>query len=408
MNAQILTSPDPFSGLWVVTELTKDQLIQSARAGVKECSVEEARAQLEAHPDTLLLDVREPEEVATGSIAAARAVPRGFLELRIEDIERNRDRAIVIYCAGGTRSVLAGRSLQEMGYRNVTSMRGGFGAWKNAGFPWKVEQQLSSEQKIRYSRHIMLPEIGEEGQKRLLNAKVLLVGAGGLGSPSAFYLAAAGVGTLGVVDPDVVDYSNLQRQILHRNEDAGVPKVDSAERAIRDLNPDVKVVKYREFLTSENIMPILDEGWELVVDGCDNFQTRYLINDACVFRGLPNVHGSIFQFEGQVSVFAPKLGGPCYRCLYPEPPPPGMAPSCAEAGVVGALPGIVGTMQVLETIKLLLGKGAPLVGRLAQFDAMAMKWREMKLRRDPACPVCSEHPTITTLVDYEAFCSASR
>lgn len=391
-----------------MTELTKDQLIQSARAGVKECSVEEARAQLEAHPDTLLLDVREPEEVATGSIAAARAVPRGFLELRIEDIERNRDRAIVIYCAGGTRSVLAGRSLQEMGYRNVTSMRGGFGAWKNAGFPWKVEQQLSSEQKIRYSRHIMLPEIGEEGQKRLLNAKVLLVGAGGLGSPSAFYLAAAGVGTLGVVDPDVVDYSNLQRQILHRNEDAGVPKVDSAERAIRDLNPDVKVVKYREFLTSENIMPILDEGWELVVDGCDNFQTRYLINDACVFRGLPNVHGSIFQFEGQVSVFAPKLGGPCYRCLYPEPPPPGMAPSCAEAGVVGALPGIVGTMQVLETIKLLLGKGAPLVGRLAQFDAMAMKWREMKLRRDPACPVCSEHPTITTLVDYEAFCSASR
>ncbi|MBK8010886.1 MAG: molybdopterin-synthase adenylyltransferase MoeB [Deltaproteobacteria bacterium] len=408
MNAQILTSLDSFSGLRSVTELTKDQLIQSARTAVKECSVEEARAQLEAHPNTLLLDVREPEEVATGSIALAKAVPRGFLELRIEDIERNRDRPIIIYCAGGTRSVLAGRSLQEMGYRNVTSMKGGFGAWKNAGFPWKVEQQLSSEQKIRYSRHIMLPEIGEEGQKRLLNAKVLLVGAGGLGSPSAFYLAAAGVGTLGVVDPDVVDYSNLQRQILHRNEDAGVPKVDSAERAIRDLNPDVKVVKYREFLTSENIMRILDEGWELVVDGCDNFQTRYLINDACVFRGLPNVHGSIFQFEGQVSVFAPKLGGPCYRCLYPEPPPPGMAPSCAEAGVVGALPGIVGTMQVLETVKLLLGKGTPLVGRLAQFDALAMKWREMKLRRDPECPVCSEHPTITTLIDYEAFCSASR
>ncbi len=384
--------------------VTKDQLIQRTKAIIQEASPLEVKARLEARRDILLLDVREADEVATGIVAGAKHVPRGFLELRIEDLDRNRDREIVVYCAGGTRSAFAARSLSEMGYANVTSMSGGFTGWKNAGLPWVLEPQLSGEQKIRYSRHLLLPQVGEAGQKKLLSAKVLLVGAGGLGSPTALYLAAAGVGTLGVVDPDVVDTTNLQRQILHRSSDAGVPKVDSAERAIRDLNPDVKVVKYQEFLTAENIMRVLDDGWGWVVDGCDNFQTRYLVNDACVFRKLPNIHGSIFQFEGQASVFAPVLGGPCYRCLYPEPPPPGMAPSCGEAGVLGALPGIVGTLQAMETIKLILGQGEPLLGRLLQFDALQMKWRELKLRRDPSCPVCGDTPSITQLIDYEAFC----
>jgi adenylyltransferase/sulfurtransferase len=390
-----------------MTAFTKDQLLSKAKAQIKEASPDQVRKRLESNGEVLLLDVREAEEVATGAIPQAKHISRGFLELRIEALERRRDREIVIYCAGGVRSAFATRSLMEMGYTNVTSMTGGFTAWKNAGFPWKVERQLTQDQKIRYSRHLLLDDVGEEGQKRLLDAKILLVGAGGLGSPAAFYLAAAGVGHIGIVDPDVVDYSNLQRQILHRNDDAGVPKVDSAERAMRDLNPDVKVTKYREFITSANIMKILDDGWEIVVDGCDNFQTRYLINDACVFRKLPNVHGSIFQFEGQAAVFAPVLGGPCYRCLYPEPPPPGMAPSCAEAGVIGALPGIVGTMQAMEAMKIVLKKGRPLVGRLAQFDALEMKWRELKLHRDPKCPVCGEKPTITELIDYEAFCQVN-
>ncbi len=388
-----------------MASVTKEQLLQATKARIKEAPPDKVRVKLEQNPNALLLDVREGHEVATGIIPKAKHIARGNLEMKIESVERDRNREIIVYCAGGNRSAFAARTLEEMGYTNVTSMSGGFTAWKNAGFPWQVERQLTEQQKVRYSRHILLDEVGEEGQAQLLDAKILLVGAGGLGSPAAFYLAAAGIGHIGIVDPDVVDYSNLQRQILHRNEDAGVPKVDSAERAMRDLNPDVQVTKYREFITSENIMRILDDGWEIVVDGCDNFQTRYLINDACVFRKLPNVHGSIFQFEGQASVFAPSLGGPCYRCLYPEPPPPGMAPSCAEAGVIGALPGLVGTLQAMEAIKLVLKKGQPLVGRLSQFDALEMKWRELKLRRDPNCPVCGDNPTITELIDYEAFCN---
>lgn len=389
-----------------MSAMTKDQLLARAKASIQEVTPEQTRARMEASRDLLLLDVREADEVAAGQLHGAVHVPRGFLELRIEGLEKSRDREIIVYCAGGNRSALAVRSLQELGYTRAASMSGGFTAWKNRGYPWRVEPSLSAEQKIRYSRHLMLPEIDLEGQLRLLESRVLLVGAGGLGSPSAFYLAAAGVGKLGVVDADVVDFSNLQRQILHRNNDVGVPKVESAARAINDLNPDVKVVQYRELLTSENIMRILDDGWDVVVDGCDNFATRYLINDACVFRRIPNVHGSIFQFEGQATVFAPTLGGPCYRCLYPEPPPPGMVPSCGEAGVLGALPGVVGTLQAMEAIKLLLRKGKPLVGRLLQFDALEMKWRELKLRRDAACPVCGDSPTITTLIDYEAFCAA--
>ena len=384
--------------------LSKDELIKKAKSEVTEVEPEALRGRLEGADAPLIIDVREADEVATGKLSGAKHIPRGFLELKIEGLARDREREIVVYCQGGVRSAFAARSLQEMGYSNVKSMIGGFGKWKNKGFPWAVEPTLSQEQKVRYGRHLTLDEVGEEGQLKLLDAKVLLVGAGGLGSPTAFYLAAAGVGTIGIVDPDAVDRSNLQRQILHRDFDVGVPKVDSAERAMRELNPDVKVIKYQDWLTSENIMKILDEGYEIVADGCDNFPTRYLINDACVMRGLPNVHGSIFRFEGQVSMFAPHLGGPCYRCLYPEPPPPDMAPSCAEAGVIGALPGIVGTMQAIEVIKLILGKGRSLAGRLLQYDALDQSWRELKLRRDPACPVCSDNPTVTELIDYEEFC----
>ncbi len=388
-----------------VSVLTKDELVRRTKAAIREISPEDVKARLGLPHPPLLLDVREADEVATGVVSGARHIPRGFLELRIEDVERHRDREIIVYCAGGIRSALATRSLEELGYKNVASMTGGFTGWKNKGLPWSVEPTLSPEQLVRYSRHLTLSEVGEDGQKRLLSSRILLIGAGGLGSPTAYYLAAAGVGTIGLVDPDTVDRSNLQRQILHRDADIGVLKVDSGERAMRDLNPDVKVKKYAERLSSENVMRILDEGWDVVVDGCDNFPTRYLVNDACVFRKIPNVHGSIFRFEGQVSVFAPALGGPCYRCLYPEPPPPGMAPSCAEAGVIGALPGIIGTMQAIEAVKLVLKKGRSLVGRLLQYDALEQSWRELKLRRDPSCPVCSDRPTITSLIDYEAFCS---
>lgn len=385
--------------------VSKDELIKRTKAEVREISPEDAQARIDSKDQPLVLDVREADEVATGQLAGAVHIPRGFLELKIEDLERNHDREIIVYCAGGVRSALAARSLGELGYGKVSSMIGGFTGWKNKGLPWRVEKKLSSEQLIRYSRHLTLTEVGEKGQQKLLDARVLLVGAGGLGSPTALYLAAAGIGTIGVIDPDTVDRSNLQRQILHRDADIGVLKVDSAERAMRDLNPDVRVLKYPERLSSENVLGILDQGWDVVIDGCDNFPTRYLVNDACVFRKIPNVHGSIFRFEGQVSVFAPTLGGPCYRCLYPEPPPPGMAPSCAEAGVIGALPGIIGTMQAIEAVKLILAKGRTLVGRLLQYDALEQSWRELKLRRDPSCPVCGEKPTITELIDYEAFCS---
>ncbi len=384
--------------------VSKDQLINQARAHIQELSPIQSSKRCEGPSPAVLIDIRESDEVAAGQIQGAHHIPRGFLELRIEDVCADRDREVIMYCAGGTRSLLAAVSLLAMGYENVSSMATGFNGWKNRGLPWIQQKQLTPDQKIRYARQVLLPQIGVEGQRKLLDARVLLVGAGGLGSPTALYLAAAGVGHLGIVDPDVVDTSNLQRQILHRSADAGVPKVDSAERALLALNPDVEVTKYEEFLNADSVLRILDDGWQIVVDGCDNFPTRYLINDACVFRGLPNVHGSIFQFEGQASVFAPNLGGPCYRCLYPEPPPPGMAPSCSEAGVLGALPGLIGTLQATETLKLILELGEPLLARLMQIDALEMKWNELHFSRDPGCPVCSETPSITELVDYEAFC----
>jgi molybdopterin/thiamine biosynthesis adenylyltransferase len=299
--------------------------------------------------------------------------------------------------------LLAARTLQEMGYTRVESANPGFSQWKDRRYPTVVPRALTCEQRERYARHLMLPEVGERGQAALLDAKVLLLGAGGLGSPAALYLAAAGVGTLGVVDPDVVEVSNLQRQILHQTKGVGTPKVDSAEAAIRGLNPDVRVVKFQERLTSANVDRIF-AGYDVIVDGCDNFPTRYLVNDASVMKRIPVVHGSIFRFEGQVTTFVP-FEGPCYRCLYPEPPPAHLAPSCQEAGVLGVLPGLIGVIQATEAVKLLLKKGDPLAGRLLQYDSLGMKFREFKLRRDPGCPLCGESPSITEYLDYEGFCT---
>jgi len=381
---------------------TFKELMEEARREVPEWTIHQVRERLADGRGYVLLDVREREEFREGHIEGAVSVPRGFLEMRVEEVVRDKRTPIIAYCAGGTRSLLAAKSLREMGYTDVVSMAGGFGAWKGAGYPWVAERQFTAEQAIRYSRHFLLPEVGEKGQAKLLDAKVLLVGAGGLGSPAALYLAAAGVGTLGLVDHDVVDLSNLQRQILHNNERLGMPKVESARQTIAALNPDVRVVGYQERLTSENILRIISD-YDVIVDGCDNFPTRYLVNDACVMAGKPNVHGSIFQFEGQATVFYPGKG-PCYRCLFPEPPPPGAAPSCQEAGVLGVLPGLVGCVQALEAIKLILGIGKPLIGRMVYFDTLNMELRLYKLQKDPNCPVCGTHPTVTRLIDYEEFC----
>jgi len=350
----------------------------------------------------VLLDVRESDEWRQGHLEGALPLPRGFLEIKVETAIPDKNAPIIAYCAGGVRSLLAAKAMKEMGYQNVSSMSGGYTAWKNGGFKWVQDFQYTPEQLIRYSRHFLLPEVGEAGQAKLLQAKVLMVGAGGLGSPSAYYLAAAGVGTLGIIDNDVVDISNLQRQILHANDRVGTPKVESAKKTLEALNPDVKVIPYNAKLTSENIMDIIKD-YDLVVDGCDNFPTRYLVNDACVLAGKPNVHGSIFQFEGQATVFY-RGKGPCYRCLYPEPPPAEMAPSCAEAGVLGVLPGLIGVIEALEAIKIILDKGETLVGRLVHFNTLTMEINTLKLRRDPNCPMCGDHPTIHELIDYEEFC----
>jgi adenylyltransferase/sulfurtransferase len=377
-------------------------LMQEARGVVPEWTTDQVKERLSNGGGFTLLDVREKEEFREGHLPGAISVPRGFLDMRVEEVVPDKRAPVVLYCAGGTRSLLAGRTMKEMGYETVVSMAGGYGAWKGAGHPWVKDRQFTPDQLERYSRHFLLPEVGEAGQAKLLDAKVLLIGAGGLGSPSAFYLAAAGVGTLGLVDHDVVDMSNLQRQILHTNDRVGMPKVESARQTLTALNPDVKVIGYQERLSSENIMRIIAD-YDVIVDGCDNFPTRYLVNDACVMTGKPNVHGSIFQFEGQASVFYPGRG-PCYRCLFPEPPPPGAAPSCQEAGVLGVLPGLVGCVQALETIKIILGAGKPLIGRMVYFDTLSMELRIHKLRKDPKCPMCGERPTITELIDYEEFC----
>jgi sulfur-carrier protein adenylyltransferase/sulfurtransferase len=383
---------------------TYSDLIADIRKSIAVISLEEIKRRLDTKTPMVLVDVREKEEFRDGYIPGAISVPRGFLEMQIEQKVTDKSAPVVLYCAGGTRSALAAKTLQDLGYTQVESANPGFVRWKDLGFPMEKPPQLSEAQRDRYSRHLLLPEVGEIGQAKLLASKVLLLGAGGLGSPAALYLAAAGVGTLGLVDADTVDASNLQRQIIHSTSRLGTPKVDSAEKAINDLNPDVKVIKFQERVDSSNVDRIF-EGFDVIVDGCDNFPTRYLVNDASVFLKKPVVHGSIFRFDGQVTTFAPHLGGPCYRCLYPEPPPPHLAPSCQEAGVLGILPGVVGVIQATEAIKLVLGKGAPLIGRLLTYDSLRMKFGELKLRRDKTCPICGDAPTITSYIDYEGFCA---
>ena len=378
------------------------QIMDEARKEIKELSVQQVKDLLERNGKHLLLDVREGEEYRSGHLEGAVSLPRGFLEIKVESAVPDKATPIIAYCAGGVRSLLAAKAMKEMGYQNIISMSGGYTAWKTAGYKWVQDHQFTPEQATRYSRHFLLPEVGEQGQAKLLQAKVLMVGAGGLGSPSAYYLAAAGVGTLGIIDNDVVDLSNLQRQILHSNDRIGMAKTESAKQTIQALNPDVRVIPYQEKLTSQNIMGIIKD-YDIIVDGCDNFPTRYLVNDACFMAKKPNVHGSIFQFEGQASVFYPG-NGPCYRCLYPEPPPPDMAPSCQEAGVLGVLPGLIGVIQALETIKLILGKGDTLVGKLLCFNTLTMEINTLNLKRDLTCPLCGEKPTIKSLIDYEEFC----
>jgi sulfur-carrier protein adenylyltransferase/sulfurtransferase len=380
------------------------ELLQDVKAEIEEVDAAAARERLEGN-GAAVVDVRERDEWEEGHIPGAVHVPRGFLESRIESAVPDHSRPVVVYCAGGSRSAFAAKTLEELGYEDVVSLAGGFTDWKRNGFPFEIPQALDDAQRRRYSRHLLIPEVGEEGQRKLLDARILLIGAGGLGSPAALYLAAAGVGTLGIVDDDEVDETNLQRQIVHSTERLGESKAESAKRTIEALNPDVTVEIFRERLTSENADRIFGAGWDVVVDGADNFPTRYLVNDASVWHGVPVVHGSIFRFEGQTTVFKPG-DGPCYRCLFPEPPPPELAPSCAEGGVLGVLPGIVGSLQANEALKLVLGIGDPLVGRLLLFDALSTTFTEISLRRDPNCPVCGESPTITEYVDYVAFCSA--
>jgi molybdopterin/thiamine biosynthesis adenylyltransferase/rhodanese-related sulfurtransferase len=373
-------------------------LLKSVKAQIREITPADAETQL---GDATFIDCRELDEWEQGALPGAVFIPRGHLESKVENLVSDHERPVVVYCAAGHRSAFAAQTLEQMGYRDVVSMTGGFGRWKNEGRPWLTPATMTPEQRNRYHRHILLPEVGEEGQQKLLEAKVLLLGAGGLGSPAALYLAAAGVGTLGVVDMDIVDASNLQRQILHNVERVGERKVDSAKKTLTALNPDVNVVTYDVRFGADNILEIID-GYDVIVDGTDNFPTRYLLNDASLLARVPVVHGSIFRFEGQVTVFDP-YNGPCYRCLLPEPPPPELAPSCAEAGVLGVLPGIVGSIQALEAMKLILDLGEPLRGRLLAYDALEQSFRSFKVRRDPQCPACGEGAQIV-IAEYDDLC----
>jgi len=379
---------------------TFKELIRRVKTEVREVSPQQAREM--AGGGATIVDVRETEEWVQGHIPGAVFIPRGYLEQRIEEKVPDKSHPVVLHCAGGTRSALAARTLQELGYTQVSSMAGGFGKWKESGLPIEVPRTLTAEQKSRYSRHLLVPEVGEAGQAKLLASKVLLVGAGGLGCPAGLYLAAAGVGTLGVLDSDVVDLSNLQRQVLHTNASVGKPKTESAAATIRALNPDVTVVRHDLRLDSGNVMDVI-APYDVILDGSDNFSTKYLINDACVLANKPSIYGSIFRFDGQASVFVPRKG-PCYRCLFPEPTPSEMAPSCDEAGVLGVLPGVVGLVQATEAIKLILGRGEPLVGRLLTYDALTMKFQEYRVRRDPRCAVCGDEPTIRQVTDLEWSC----
>jgi molybdopterin/thiamine biosynthesis adenylyltransferase/rhodanese-related sulfurtransferase len=377
------------------------ELLKDAKDRITEIDTAGAEAEV-AKPNTVVLDVREPDEYEQGAIPGAVHIPRGHLESQVEGRILDRDAHIVVYCAGGTRSAFAADTLNQLGYTDVSSMAGGFNRWKDEGRDWKVPASLTPEQRNRYARHLLLPEVDVAGQQKLLDSKVLLIGAGGLGSPAALYLAAAGVGTLGIIDMDVVDESNLQRQILHNMDRIGDRKVDSAKKTLTGLNPDVDVVTYDVRLGADNVMDIF-AGYDVIVDGTDNFPTRYLVNDASLKLDIPVVHGSIFRFEGQASVYLPHQG-PCYRCQVPEPPPAELAPSCAEAGVLGVLPGIIGSIQAMETIKLLLGIGEPLVGRLLAYDAFEESFRTFKVNRDPKCAACSIPKEDLVIAEYDDLC----
>lgn len=395
------------SGAEVIRKI-KERISEVDPAAVK--AAQHAPAANGSGPAPVVIDVRERHEWEESHVPGARHVPRGFLESRIESVAPDRSTRVILYCSGGNRSALAAATLQDLlGYEHVESMTGGITRWKEQNLPIEIPFQFNDAQRVRYSRHMLLPEVGPSGQERLLASKVLLLGAGGLGSPVALYLAAAGVGTLGLVDDDVVDASNLQRQVIHTTDRVGIAKVDSAEQAINALNPDVKVVKYPVRLDAGNVMEIISE-YDVIVDGVDNFPTRYLLNDATVRLCKPVVSSSILAFDGQLSVFKP-YEGPCYRCLYPVPPPAELAPSCGENGVLGVLPGTMGLLQATEVIKLLLDVGDVLVGRLLLYDALAATFTTLKIRRDPECPICSRDPDaigddeLGVFPDYDAFCS---
>ena len=375
-------------------------LLNQAKSEIREVTTAEAEDLIAG--GATLLDVRESDEFEQGAVPGSVFLPRGHLESQVEGKVSDKDGTVVVMCAGGVRSAFAARTLQELGYADVVSMAGGFNRGKDEGRNWRTPEVLNPDQRNRYSRHLLLPEVGEEGQQKLLGAKVLLLGAGGLGSPAALYLAAAGVGTIGIVDMDVVDESNLQRQILHNMDRIGDRKVDSAKKTLTLLNPDVNVITHDVRLDASNMESVIGE-YDVVVDGADNFPVRYMLNDASVKLGIPVVHGSIFRFEGQVTVFDPK-NGPTYRDMLPEPPPPEMAPSCSEAGVLGVLPGIVGSIQAVETLKLILGLGNSLVGRYLTFDAADMEFREFKLRKDPTNQITWENRDQIQVVELEGHC----
>ncbi len=377
------------------------ELLSATKRQIREVDTATAD-EMRGRPGVVVLDVREPDEYQQGAIPGALHIARGNLESSIEPRVPSHDTPLVVYCAAGNRSAFAAKSLEELGYTDVVSVKGGFNRWKDEGRDWSTPRSLTADQLNRYKRHVLLPEVDVEGQLKLLDAKVLLLGAGGLGSPAALYLAAAGVGTIGIVDMDVVDESNLQRQILHGTDRIGERKVDSAKKTLTALNPDVNVVAHDVRLGADNVMSVL-AGYDVVVDGADNFPVRYLLNDASLKFGIPVVHGSIFRFEGQATVFRP-YDGPCYRCLIPEPPPPELAPSCAEAGVLGVLPGIVGSIQALEAMKLILEIGDSLSGRLLAYDSLEQSFRTYKVNRDPACPTCSLPPEQIVIAEYDELC----
>jgi molybdopterin/thiamine biosynthesis adenylyltransferase len=376
-------------------------MLAEAKAAIRQVEPAEA-AQEMADGDAVVLDVREPDEYEQGALPRAIHIPRGTLETSVEGRIPDKASHVLVYCAAGTRSAFAAKTLQELGYCDVASVIGGFNRWKDEGREWVTPRALSPEQRNRYQRHLLLPEVGEAGQLKLLDSKVLLLGAGGLGSPAALYLAAAGVGTIGIIDMDVVDASNLQRQILHNVDRIGERKVDSAKKTLTLINPDVNVVTYDTRLGADNVLDVID-GYDVIVDGTDNFPTRYLVNDASLLKRIPVVHGSIFRFEGQATVFHP-YQGPCYRCMIPEPPPAELAPSCAEAGVLGVLPGIIGSIQAVEAIKLLLGIGETLQGRLLSYDALEQSFRTFKVHRDPQCPACGPDAGEIVIAEYDDLC----